>query len=227
MTLKKALVGLALASAFVATDAQAETGWEGLEMRVALTAPVVDGHSKFVLKGSTEYVEVKKESDYKHNDDVWAGFSGTLSFGYRWGVFGLYVDQDMGGVWWTGKGDRDPVFIGGTYLTFRGLLGLRHDVELEFALGAGTIYSGGDKDKTDKIISNKDGEHSAAFALKFGFGLTYYLLPNTIGVGINLDYNLGLNIYSTEINLGVARIDGTQYNLIHHVNPGIHVIAQF
>ena len=207
MRIKPLLCGLALASSLVATNAYAETLWEGLEMRVGVSAPVVDSHTKI------------GDADYEHADDIWAGFSGTLSFGYRWGQYGLYLDQDLGGIWWQGEGDLDPAFIGGTYVTFRGLICARHDVEIDLGFGVGTMYSGGDKNKGTVIVGNKDGDHSAAFAMKFEFGLTYYLIPNTVGVGVTLDYNLGLNFFTME--------DVDIKHLIHHINPGLHVVAQF
>lgn len=224
MSLKKALVGLALASAFVATDAQAETFWEGLEMRIGVTAPIVDNHVKYEL--DSKYGDF--DSGYKHTpEDVFAGISGTISFGYRWGIFGLYLDEDLGGVWYTGdtEGDNEAIFVGGTYLTFRGLLGLRHDVELDLGLGLGMMYS---DDNHGALITNKDGDAAPCFAIKVGVGLTYYLIPNTVGVGINFDYSLGLNIVSdSRVNGLVGEVKGTMYHLVHYMNPGIHVVAQF
>lgn len=232
--LNKCLCGLALAGALVSTNAYAETEWEGFEMRVAVTAPIVDQHLKMEISASGDDFDMTAGSKYERAEHIMAGVAGTLSFGYRFGMFGVYVDQELGGAWWTGEtGDGyKPTFVGGTYLTGRLLLALRHDVELDFGIGVGTMYSAGDKNNAVKLIIDKEGDHSAAFAIKAGIGLTYYLIPNTVGIGINFDYNLGLNIVSQnqsgEDDFGDS-VDAkaTLYHLVHLMNPGIHVVAQF
>ena len=220
--LNKCLCGLALAGALISTNAYAETEWEGFEMRVSVVAPIVDQH----VKGGMSVGGISVDTGYEHAPDIFAGVGGTLSFGYRFGMFGVYVDQELGGVWWRGDAKPDsPTFVGGTYLTGRLLLALRHDVEMDFGIGVGTMYSAGDDQKTMRVVYNKEGEHSAAFAIKAAFGLTYYLIPNTVGIGINFDYNLGLNIFS--LTDGEEEADVTLYHLVHLMNPGIHVVAQF
>ena len=81
------------------------------------------------------------------------------------------------------------------------------------------MYSSEDKDKQLAIVQDKKFESSAAFAIKAGVGFTYYLIPNTVGVGINFDYHLGMNFYDDETH------DHTK--LIHVLNPGLHANIQF
>ena len=214
MKFKPLLCGLSLAGSLVATDAFAETGWNGYDLRVSVTAPIVDQHTKL------DFENLVPEG-YEHASDVWAGFGGTISLGYRWGVFGLYVDQDLGGVWWTGEFDVKPTVVGGTYLTFRSFLVLIENVEIDFGIGLGTMYSGG-KAQENVLIFNKNFERSSAFAIRVGASLTYYV-TKSIGVGINMDYSLGLNIFKGDregifpiVDDGTAG-NGTVYHLVHHL----------
>ena len=217
------LCGLALAGSLVATSAYAETDYHGLETQLAITGAIVDQHLGFGYA-----------PDYEHSEYLWAGINGTISIGYRWGRVGLYVDQDLGGVWWTGEikdGEEkpDPAFIGGTYLTLRGLIPARKHAEIDLGLGFGAMYGGGSREKGSCLVLDENLNRSAAAAFKFEIGLTYYFTAN-IGLGINLDYNLGLNIF--EVSSSTCEMFG-EYDcdrvnhLIHQINPGIHVVAQF
>ena len=108
MKCTKILCGLALASSLVATNAYAETHWTGFETRLGLTATILDAHTKNDAKKAEYKVEGDKDGEFQHAKDIAAGLSGTISFGYRWDMFGIYLEQEIGGVWWTGdSGDKD------------------------------------------------------------------------------------------------------------------------
>lgn len=233
MKLRKSLLcGLALAGSLVASNAYADQEYHGLEARLAATGSIIDQH-----------VSIGHGGEYDHAAYLWGGINGTLSIGYRWGKVGLYVDQDLGGVWWTGEikdengkvkpeDQPDPAFIGGTYLMLRGLIPAREHAEFDIGFGFGTMYSGGNNTKGSVLIYDDKLNRSAAFAFKVEFGLTYYFFEN-VGLGINLDYNLGLNIFDSSLDKNVCALvedgcdDGPVYHLVHQINPGIHVVAQF
>ena len=213
MKLNKLLCGAALAGSLVATDAFADASHEGLEFGLSLNVSIVTGS-----------VEVDGSSaDFK---ETMVGFDGRLSIGYRFQWFGIYLDQDLGGIWVVGdseeddyfdedEGDDKGVFLGGTFVTARGILPLMENaLEVNVGLGLGMMYGGGDK----SVILNDEGDPSVAFALKVTAGLTYYL-TDSIGTGITFDYNVAFN------NIKVA---GTEIKrTIHSINPGLHIRAQF
>ncbi len=217
MKLSKLACGVALAGSLFATDAFADAGHTGFEGIFQLSAPVLD--QEFKASGNAGSVMVSPK-------DVMAGINGTLAFGYRFNAYtGLYLEQDLGGVWWTGDTadieDRGW-FIGGTYLAVRGLFGvLNKNAEVDIKVGVGMMYTDGDKlgKKKQAMMINKDGDPTVAFAMKFGASFTYYVTSN-IGVGLQLDYSLGINKQDYEGG-------GEFTQLMHLVNPGLHLRVGF
>ena len=218
MKLSKLACGVALAGSLFATDAFADAGHTGFEGIFQLSAPVLD--QEYKISGD------KGTYQFPKNDDVMAGISGTLAFGYRFNAYtGLYLEQDLGGVWWTGDTADyidDGWFIGGTYLALRGMFSvLNKNAEIDLQVGVGVMYTDGEKRGKKKValMLNKDFEPTAAFAMKFGASFTYYVTSN-IGVGLQLDYSLGIN--KQDIEGG-----GEFTQLMHLVNPGLHLRVGF
>ncbi|MBO4349361.1 MAG: hypothetical protein J6A01_00245 [Proteobacteria bacterium] len=165
-------------------------------------------------------------------EDPMIGVSGTLSLGYRWTIFGLYVDQVIGGLWWTGptselEGYRydDASFLGGTFLTAKFIAPLG-STEVDLGFGLGAMYSAGpnwgdiDYNKGYTIIIDKDMDPSAAFAVRFVFGFTHFF-GKLIGIGLHLDYNVAFNFVKPNKAIwgNVSNFEST----VHQFNPGLHV----
>lgn len=78
-------------------------------------------------------------------DETWVGVGLSLSIGYRWTYFGLYLDQDIEGVWPTGDAkdyyDGDGRFYGGTYFMLRGLIPIIDKHLIDIGWGMGAVYS--------------------------------------------------------------------------------------
>ncbi len=219
MKVKALALGLLLSffSAFFATNAFANPG-SGLEIKVSGTAPIVNfTTTKEGERGSVTY---KDEYDYA---EWMVGFNGRISLGYRWSLIGLYIDQDLGWVKYnnTENKDIDPYFLGGTYFTFRALIPLSA-LEFDFGLGLGLMYSNGDDARAHTkhmaITTDSDGDASPCFAFKIAIGLSYFI-TNSIGIGIDLDYAVGMNIVSYHED--GYRVEQTDY--IHHFTPGLHL----
>jgi len=142
---------------------------------------------------------------------------------------GVYIDQDLGGVWNADDDvddfrDDEAHFLGGTFLVARGILPCTDQFMFDLGFGLGVMYSDGDKTKDIEegnykypLIFNKDGNPSAAFAIKLSFSLAYFF-TDTIGAGIYVDYN-----YAFKKNK-------SDYEVTYHyhvVNPGIQLVARF
>ena len=167
----------------------------------------------------------------------YAGLSFKLSAGYRWQYYGIYLDQDLGGVWYNDKGkdemDDKGRFLGGTYVVFRGIYAIMPNFSVDLGFGLGVMYSGGNKakdmedmddpsDYRSPVIFDKNNDPSAAFAMKLSLGLTYFF-SSSIGAGINLDYNIGLKTLKNEAFGGESKMK-FRY---HQINPGLQLVARF
>ena len=123
MKLSKWCCGVALAGSLVATDAFADAGHTGFEGIVGLSGAVLDQDVKLTGAAKTSVVKPK---------DIMAGLTGTLSLGYRFNSYaGVYLEQDLGGIWWTGdtkKVNDHSWFIGGTYVMGRGIFRTRSEI---------------------------------------------------------------------------------------------------
>lgn len=196
--------GTALAGLLFSSNAHADAGHTGFEALAKLTVPI-----------ALTTLTTEEEFDIGYDttsSDALVGINGTLSFGYRFKFFGVYLEQDLGGVWDTSSSDgeggyydydddygpdgpEEKHFIGGTYLMMRGIIPLHYDeVELDFSAGAGALYG--------QVID-------AAFAIKVGASISYFF-TSEIGVGISIDYSLGMDF---------SHKGGTL--LTHEINPGL------
>lgn len=145
-------------------------------------------------------------------DETWVGVGLSLSIGYRWTYFGLYLDQDIEGVWPTGDAkdyyDGDGRFYGGTYFMLRGLIPIIDKHLIDIGWGMGAVYS----DKKGIMGDGKDGH--VGFGMKADISYTYFI-NELVGVGLNIDYTLGLNV----------SVDGAK--AVHEVTPTIHTRLMF
>lgn len=225
-------VAIVAFSLFAASNAFAQSGTGGFDAIVSLNIPVVDfDHSMTVQTGDTALIG-NADSD---GTQTMVGFGGSLSFGYRWSYVGVYLQQDLNGVWFSDDDNEDDNghFLGGTFLVVRGILPASQNFQIDVGFGLGVMYSDGDKssnimseDYKLPLIFNKDGDPSAAFAIKVNAAFTYYITP-TIGLGINFDYNCAFNTitYEQKSMLGTIKMDVDNY--VHLMTPGIHVRARF
>ena len=216
MKLSRLGCGVALAGSLFATDAFADAGHTGFEGIVQLSAPIIQHEYKATGVAHEAIVKPK---------DVMAGFNATLAIGYRFNSYaGVYLEQDLGGHWWTGDSKKlikDGWFIGGTYVAGRGIISLLNkSAELDLKVGIGMMYSDGKKGKVKgPIFTKKNGDPTVAFAMKFGASFSYYV-TSEIGVGVHLDYSLGLHSYDYELG-------GEVKHHLHLINPGVHLRMGF
>ncbi len=215
MKLSKWCCSAALAGSLIATDAFADAGHTGFEGIVGLSGAVLDQQIKATGAAGSAIVKPK---------DNMAGLAGTISIGYRLNSYtGFYLEQDLGGIWWTGdekKHNDNGWFLGGTYLAARGIFGLlAKKAELDLKLGVGIMYTDGGKYRLGKtkynLITDKKGDPTVAFAFKVGASFSYYVTSD-IGVGVQLDYSMGLNKHDYEGGGEVTKC-------LHHIVPGVHL----
>lgn len=210
-----------------ASSAFAQAGEPGVDVRINLGADILKmGGSASMSAGD---YSASEESD-EFQDFI--GFMGKISFGYRWEFVGVYIDQDLGGVWYQSDDDDDEEdgnFLGGTFLVGRGIYPIMENLQVDVAFGLGIMYgagdSGDDLEKEDaqmSLIFNEDFDPSVAFAVKVGLSITYYF-TDMIGAGIFFDYNYATRTNKYEI-LGVKTETTFKY---HVMNPGIQIVARF
>ena len=191
---QKIFCASALVGSLMATNAYADAVHEGFDTRLVASALIL------------------AESGPGSGGLIGAGINGTISLGYRFHQnVGVYVDQDLGGVWFTsGTNEYDDeesssaIFRGGSFAVVRGIFGAYYD-DIEFSIGGGpgAMYGGG---------------ITACFAIKLSATFTYYITEN-IGVGINVDYNLGFIKPEDEFEIEML--------LVHHINPGLLLHVNF
>ena len=92
------------------------------------------------------------------------------------------------------------------------------------------MYSNGDDlvpDMRTPIIVNDDGKASAALSFKASASLTGYF-TDIFGMGIGVDYTVGLNKmkYEEEIDNGKIR-KIRMNNVVHFLKPGLHFRLRF
>ena len=172
------------------------------EVRLGLNAPI--------LKVNTE-----RNNDPSIVYDTTYGIGASLSIGYRFMFMGVYLEQDLEGIF--GEKDfADSRFLGGTYLTFR-VIGTFNTIELEAGFGLGAMYMASTQ---PDIMIDCDGhaESAASFAMKFTIGATARF--GEVGIGLHLDYDLGINPQTLNGDYEV-----TQY--LHDIQPGLHFMYAF
>lgn len=213
-----------------ASSAFAQAGDRGFDVRVHLGAEILK------LSGGASVSTGGLSASGVSDEFVdFVGMMGKISFGYRWNYFGVYIDQDLGGVWYqddddeNGK-DDDGNFLGGTFIVGRGIYPIMKNLQVDLAFGIGVMYGAGDsgddllkEDAHVSLVMNEDFDPSAAFAIKAGVSLTYYF-TDMIGAGIFFDYNFATRTNEYKGNLGIK----TELTFKYHVmNPGIQLVARF
>ncbi len=197
-----------------ASSAFAQAADPGLDMRAGLSANIIKPEAEVSVMGFSASAS---------SDANYAGLNFKLEFGFRWEYFGVYLAQDLGGVWYTDApdgADNPGRFFGSTVALFRGIYPIMDNMQVDLGLGLGVGYADGSKDDEEKapMIMNEDGDNSAAFALKLAFSFNYYVTP-MIGVGFFLDYNFLVKKISN---------DGADLKLkFHQVNPGVQAVIRF
>ena len=197
-------VFFSIQSAMAAPDSDS-----GLELRLGLNAPVF----KATIDG---------DIDFKSDTDTIAGFGMTFSLGYRFMFMGVYLEQNLAGIFGEQNYDyEDSRFYGSTYGTLR-FIGSFDWLELEGGVGLGAMYM---VSAHPDIMLDADGSASSAvcFAMKFTIGATARF--GGFGVGLHLDYELGINPQSFEVPPMIPKVDVMQ--LLHNVQPGIHFLYKF
>ena len=175
----------------------------GPELRFALNAQVF----KATLDG---------DLDYTDDTDTLAGVGVTLSIGYRFMFMGVYLDQNLAGIFGEQNHDYEySRFLGSTYVTFRFFKTISM-FEFEGGVGLGAMYM---VSAHPDIMLDCDGlaSSAASFAMKFTIGSTARF--GGFGVGIHLDYELGINPQT------YGKYNITQ--LLHSFQPGIHMLYKF
>ena len=213
---------LALVFLLIPAMAFAQASSEGVDLRISLNYAQV-------FYEQSVYDRMSWGEDL---DKDLSGLGGSVTLGYKWGYAGLYIDQDLYGVnhfdycWCVGYEFGDEwYFLGGTYLVARVSPPITDRFELDLGFGAGVMYSNGDDlvpDMRNPIIVNDDGKASAALSFKASASLTGYF-TDSFGMGIGLDYTVGLNKmkYEKEYDNGNIR-KIRMNNVVHFLKPGLH-----
>ena len=221
------LAKFALASAILlATSLFATNAFADIDIRAGIN---------FSAIGITEDSTQSDYYGYYHRqhlefEDPMIGVTGTLSLGYRWSIIGLYIEQDIGGLWWTGYTStvegynyEDASILGGTYATVKLILPLG-STDIDLGLGLGAMYSTGAKHDEPQdsyaIIIDRNMDPSAAFAIRFTMGFTHFF-GDFIGIGLHFDYNVGFN-YVTP-NRAIWGDIRNYESTVHQINPGLHL----
>ncbi len=219
---------LALVFLLIPAMASAQASSEGVDLRISVN------YARFYYEQSV-YDPMSTGDDL---DKDMRGFGGSVSIGYKWRYAGLYIDQDLYAIkpadycWCIGYqfDDEKWYFLGGTYLVARVSPPITDRFELDLGFGAGVMYSNGDDlvpDMRTPIIVNDDGKASAALSFKASASLTGYF-TDIFGMGIGVDYTVGLNKmkYEEEIDNGKIR-KIRMNNVVHFLKPGLHFRLRF
>lgn len=202
-------LGLFSANAF------AQANEAGMDIRIGVAADLLR------LKSTIDTGSLRYETDFINYD----GFMGKVSIGYRWAYGGIYIDQDLGGVWFnegdTG-GKKEAHFLGGTFFVGRGIIPLSSQFQIDLGIGIGAMYGHGDKFNEDdpdadykpSLIVNDKGNPSAALAFKLTLALAYYFSPN-FAMGVFCDYDYAFKVFDDKVTY-------MDYGY-HVITPGIQV----
>ena len=163
-----------------------------VSMNVDVLLPYVENMLK-TRQDAIEKVNTERNNDPSIVYDTTYGIGASLSIGYRFMFMGVYLEQDLEGIF--GEKDfADSRFLGGTYLTFR-VIGTFNTIELEAGFGLGAMYMASTQ---PDIMIDCDGhaESAASFAMKFTIGATARF--GEVGISLHLDYDLGINPHKHE-----------------------------
>jgi|GEM_PF-1859647 len=231
-----------LVSLLFAAQAKAQYDPTGFDLRVGLSpALVVD-------------ILSTKTADVSTDDEAYAaGMNLNISLGYRWKWFGIYLDQDFGGMWRLGTSPIDHYldnglfiaidpqakvppkhrFLGGTYVFFRFIWDINPMVSLSGGLGIGAMYGAGNsKTWRRAFISGIHNEAAdVAMATKFQLQTTFYFC-DAIGFGLTLEMASGYSMGGAKKMLDDPNVAGLKNkaewesgNIV--LQSGIHVNFRF
>lgn len=202
-------------------NAFAQAGKSGMDVRMGLGANALYFDLNTDLQAGSLGINMDRSSE-----DWLAGVAGQISVGYRWHYFGVYFDQDLTGIWETGEAASDAsYFLGGSFITVRGILPIRDRLQLDLGIGLGVLY-GAETEKTASLVVNDKNEPTAIFGLKGSFYLTYYITP-AFGLGLHLDYLFGVNKYVSEFGILGQNIKTDITIYYHNLLPGLHAMLRF
>ena len=198
----------------------------GLDLRFGLAADVL--RVVPTVSASAMGMSYTESGDAVNFD----GLMGQISIGYRWSMGGIYLTQDLGGVWLNESGEdyengiKKGRFLGGTFIEGRFIIPATYNFQIDIGAGVGIMYGHGTKrdsdDYTPSLIYNDRGDPSVAPAFKVGLSLLYYITPN-FGLGVFCDYNYAFKIFE-DYEDGFDMKITMNY---HVVNPGILFMAKF
>jgi hypothetical protein len=225
---------LALGLLMVPAIASAQASKEGVDLRVAVNYSHVFYDQNVKMKGNVTPV---MRNWWEDNSVSLKGVSGTVSIGYKWHYAGIYLDQDLGGVYssldhlrngWSLDQEKWH-FIGGTYIVARVSPVVSDIFEMDFGFGAGIMYTNGDFTQDDYILAivpmimDDEGESSIAFSLKASASFTVYF-TDVFGMGLDFDYTIGFNRAEIEAS-DTYKVYVRNY--IHYLRPGLHFRFRF
>ena len=188
----------------------------GMDLRIGVAADLLR------VKSTIDTGVLRYDTPFINYD----GFMGKISIGYRWAYGGIYIDQDLGGVWLNEGGAHDDGhFLGGTFFVGRGIIPVSPQFQIDLGVGIGTMYGHGDKINEDEpdaeynpsLIVNDKGNPSAALAFKLSLSLSYYFSAN-FAMGVFCDYDYAFKVLDDRV---------TFMDFGYHVIiPGIQVMLK-
>ena len=198
----------------------------GLDMRIGLAADVLRVVPTVTASGWG--------MSYSDSGDAvnFDGLMGQISIGIRWSMGGIYLTQDLGGVWLNEdneeyqNGIKKGRFLGGTFVVGRFIIPATSNFQIDLGAGLGLMYGHGQKpisgaNYTPSLIYNENGDPSVAFAIKVGISMLYYITP-AIGLGVFCDYNYAFKTFN-DSSEGFNLKTTINY---HNVNPGIQFMLK-
>ena len=194
----------------------------GLDLRFGLAGDVL--RLKYDISLSGGGVTASDSSDYAHYN----GMMGKFAIGYRWSMGGIYLEQDMGGVWYDDHDvNGESNFLGGTFLVGRFILPATDSLQFELGAGVGLMY-GSENDSKDipSLIVDKEGNPSVAFAVKATLGMNFYI-TRSFGMGVFCDYNYAFKQYSESRTISGIIVTGEVTAHYHNVTPGLQFMLKF
>ena len=194
----------------------------GLDLRFGLAGDVL--RLKYDVSLSGGGFSASESSDYTHLN----GVMGKIAIGYRWNMGGIYLEQDMGGLWYGEDSESAAAdFLGGTFLVGRFILPATDSLQFELGAGVGMMYGAEDRaNGRMSLIVDENGNPAVAFAVKATLGMNFYITRN-FGMGVFCDYNYAFKQYSATQTVSGIRVTGEITAHYHNVTPGVQFMLKF
>jgi len=213
------------------SQALAQNYPRGFDLRVGIGASVM--YNDITVKVLSTSVKEKER---------YMGINTNISVGWRWKYVGLYLDQDLGGIWRTQTLNIDrfldesfePLsdanskkrFLAGTYFLVRFFIPFNDQAFISIAAGIGQTYNTGSSDiwhKTKKFAGS-----GLAFKLQLQ---TTFFVTSFMGLGLTLEI-VGTDSSEKGIFLPDPEIPGLKNRVtmaydIYIFQPGVHVNFNF